>query len=50
MERQGKFRTNLDVDLGEGFAKNDTLVIPRYGSKLVSVFKNDEFKNQMGPS
>ena len=44
----GKIPSKPDVDLGEGFAKNDTLVIPRYGSKLVSVFKNDEFDKSDG--
>jgi taurine transport system permease protein len=44
----GKIPEKLKVDLGDGFAKNDTLVIPRYGSKLISVFQNDEFKKSDG--
>ena len=44
----GKIPEKLTVDLGDGFAKNDTLVIPRYGSKLISVFQNDEFKKSDG--
>jgi len=31
------------VEEGDGFAKNDSLIIPRYGSKVINVFKNDEF-------
>ena len=44
----GKIPSKPNVEPGEGFAKNDTLVIPRYGSKLISVFKNDEFKKSDG--
>jgi len=32
-----------EVEEGDGFAKNDSLVVPRYGSKVINVFKNDEF-------
>jgi len=38
----------LDVEAGDGFAKNDSLVVPRYGSKIINVFSNDEFKKKDG--
>ena len=37
-----------EVEAGDGFAKNDSLVIPRYGSKIINVFSNDEFKKSDG--
>jgi len=37
-----------DVEEGDGFAKNDSLIVPRYGSKVINVFKNDEFKKKDG--
>jgi len=37
-----------EVEEGDGFAKNDSLIIPRYGSKIVPVFSNDEFKRGDG--
>ncbi len=37
-----------EVDAGDGFALNDSLVIPRYGSKVINVFGNDEFKKRDG--
>ena len=37
-----------EVDEGEGFAKNDSIVVPRYGSKVINVFKNDEFAKKDG--
>ena len=46
--KPGKIPTAKVVGPGLGFAKNDTLVIPRYGSKLISVFKNDEMKKSDG--
>ena len=46
--KPGKIPAKRSVELGDGFAKNDTLVIPRYGSKLVAVFANDEFKKSDG--
>ena len=46
--KPGKIPTAKVVEPGLGFAKNDTLVIPRYGSKLISVFKNDEMKKSDG--
>ncbi len=37
-----------EVEEGDGFAKNDSLIIPRYGSKVINVFKNDEFGKKDG--
>ena len=37
-----------EVDEGDGFAKNDSLVLPRYGSAVINVFKNDEFGKSDG--
>ncbi len=37
-----------EVEAGDGFARNDSLIIPRYGSKIISVFGNDEFKRGDG--
>lgn len=37
-----------DVEEGDGFAKNDSLLIARYGSKIITVFSNDEFKRGDG--
>lgn len=36
------------IEEGDGFALNDSLVIPRYGSKVINVFSNDEFKKGDG--
>lgn len=36
------------IDAGDGFAKNDSLIIPRYGSKVINVFGNDDFKKKDG--
>ncbi|MFK7892514.1 MAG: ABC transporter permease [Granulosicoccus sp.] len=36
------------VEAGDGFARNDSLIIPRYGSKIINVFSNDEFKRNDG--
>ena len=44
----GKLPGKPDVEDGDGFARNDSLIIPRYGSKIVSVFSNDEFKKSDG--
>ena len=46
--KPGEIPAKRSVELGDGFAKNDSLVIPRYGSKLVAVFANDEFKKSDG--
>jgi len=37
-----------EIEEGDGFAKNDSLIVPRYGSKVINVFKNDEFKKKDG--
>ncbi len=37
-----------EVDEGEGMALNDSLSIPRYGSKIINVFANDEFSRRDG--
>lgn len=37
-----------EVEEGDGFAKNDSLIMARYGSKVVNVFSNDEFKRRDG--
>jgi len=44
----GRIPKKPEVDAGEGFAKNDSLVVPRYGSKIINVFSNDEFKKKDG--
>lgn len=44
----GRIPKKTEVDPGDGFAKNDSLVVPRYGSKIISVFSNDEFKKKDG--
>ncbi|MDT2058728.1 MAG: ABC transporter permease subunit, partial [Planktomarina sp.] len=46
--KPGKIPAKPSIEPGEGFAKNDVLVIARYGSKLISVFSNDEFKKPDG--
>jgi taurine transport system permease protein len=46
--KPGKIPAKPSIEPGEGFAKNDALVIARYGSKLISVFSNDEFKKPDG--
>jgi len=33
--------------IGDGFALNDSLVIPRYGSKVINVFSNDEYNGAL---
>ena len=37
-----------EIETGDGFALNDSLVVPRYGSKVINVFSNDEFKKGDG--
>ena len=37
-----------EVEEGDGFAKNDSIVVPRYGSKVINVFRNDEFSKKDG--
>lgn len=43
-----KIPTKPAIEEGDGFALNDSLVIPRYGSKVINVFSNDEFKKRDG--
>lgn len=43
-----KIPPNPEIEPGEGFALNDSLVIPRYGSKVINVFGNDEYKKRDG--
>ncbi len=43
-----KIPAKPEVEEGDGFALNDSLVIPRYGSKVINVFGNDEFKKKDG--
>jgi taurine transport system permease protein len=44
----GREPAPLDVEPGEGFAKNDTLTVARYGSKVIDVWKNDEVSKRDG--
>jgi len=43
-----KIPSPTEVEAGDGFAANDSLVVPRYGSKVIDVFKNDEFGKREG--
>ncbi|MDD9725503.1 ABC transporter permease subunit [Roseovarius sp. SK2] len=38
----GRIPAAPEVEPGEGFAKNDSLVVPRYGYKVINVFGNDD--------
>ena len=44
----GKVPAVPEVEAGDGFAKNDAIIIPRYGSKIVNVFGNDDIKKADG--
>lgn len=46
--KPGKIPSKPATEPGDGFAKNDSIVIARYGSKLISVLKNDEFSKSDG--
>jgi len=37
-----------EVELGDGFAKNDTLTVARYGFKVINVWSNDEVSKKNG--
>ncbi|MEO0772725.1 MAG: ABC transporter permease subunit [Pseudomonadota bacterium] len=37
-----------EVEPGDGFAKNDSIVVPRYGFKVIQVRKNDEISKADG--
>ena len=39
-----------EVDLGDGFAKNDTLTVARYSFKVINVWSNDEVSKKDGSS
>lgn len=43
-----KIPSKPEVDKGDGFALNDSLVLPRYGSKVINVFSNDEYSKRDG--
>ena len=38
----------IEVELGDGFAKNDTLTVARYGFKVINVWQNDEVAKNDG--
>lgn len=38
----------IEVEPGDGFAKNDTLTVARYAFKVVNVWKNDEVSKKEG--
>lgn len=38
----------LEVELGDGFAKNDTLTAARYGFEVINVWKNDDVSKKEG--
>lgn len=44
----GKEPAPVDVEPGDGFAKNDTLTAARYSFKVLDVWKNDEAKKKDG--
>ena len=46
--KPGRIPPKPEVEEGEGFAKNDSIVVPRYGSKVINVFRNDEFAKKDG--
>ncbi|MGR3615121.1 MAG: ABC transporter permease [Paracoccaceae bacterium] len=44
----GKEPPAVEVDPGEGFAKNDSLTVARYAFKVVNVWQNDEVSKKEG--
>ena len=38
----------VEIEPGDGFAKNDSLTVARYGFKVVNVWKNDEVSKKEG--
>lgn len=44
----GREPAAVNVEPGEGFAKNDSLTVARYGFKVVNVWKNDEVSKKEG--
>jgi len=46
----GRIPEAPEVEPGDGFAKNDSLVVPRYGFKVITVRSNDELGKSDGAS
>ncbi len=44
----GKAPVALEVEPGDGFAKNDSEIVARYGFKVINVWKNDEVSKKDG--
>lgn len=44
----GKEPSAVDVELGDGFAKNDSITAARYSFKVVNVWKNDDVSKKDG--
>lgn len=44
----GREPAAVEVELGDGFAKNDSLTVARYGFKVIPVWNNDEVKKADG--
>ncbi|MEM9910111.1 MAG: ABC transporter permease subunit [Pseudomonadota bacterium] len=38
----------VEVQPGDGFAKNDSLTVPRYGFRVIDVWRNDDVKKNEG--
>ena len=45
-ESPGREPSPAEVEPGDGFAKNDSLTVARYGFKVVNVWKNDEVSKE----
>lgn len=44
----GREPAPAEVEPGDGFAKNDSLIVPRYGFKVINVWQNDEVSKRDG--
>lgn len=44
----GRIPSAIEVEPGEGFAKNDSTTVARYGFKVINVWSNDEFSKKDG--
>ncbi|MTI02987.1 ABC transporter permease [Roseibium sp. RKSG952] len=44
----GREPAAVEVELGDGFAKNDTLTVARYGFKVINVWQNDDVSKSDG--
>ncbi|MCP4981028.1 MAG: ABC transporter permease subunit [Gammaproteobacteria bacterium] len=44
----GEPKSKIETELGDGFAKNDTVSVSAWRSVLVAMDKNDEFKRKQG--